>query len=59
MSAYTTLEVTPEFARAFLIGKIMTASNEELGDMMDVYGDENPYLLNNFRCVEELPDGES
>jgi len=54
MSAYSTVEVTPEFARTFLIGKIMTATNEQLGDMMDVYGDDGePFFLNNFMVTDK------
>lgn len=56
MSAYTTIEISPEFAKTFLVGKIMTANNEQLGDMMDMYGDEEPYCLNNFIVVDKEQD---
>ena len=57
MSAYSTVEVSREHAIAFLVGKIYQASNEQLGDMMDVYGDDGePYYLNNFLVVNELKE---
>lgn len=53
MSAYTTVEVRRSKAIAFLMSQLYIASNEELGDMMDVYGDTEPYTLNNFDVIDD------
>lgn len=56
MSAYTTLEIDAQTARNFLLIKIMVASNEQLADMMDLYGNDDPYYLNNFIVSDRSED---
>lgn len=43
MGAHSTITITPERARQFLIAKIVTADRETLGDVLDIFLDEHLY----------------
>jgi len=54
MSAYTTIEIKRSLAINFLIGKVMTADNQKLEELMDCFGDDGePYYLNNFNVISD------